>query len=91
MVYVGIYYFVMGLVTFCFYGWDKRMAVKGGWRVPEKTLHLLGLFGGWPGGVMGMRVFKHKRQKDKFVVVFGLTVAVNVGLLVWFYLVLVSD
>ena len=85
MDYLIGYYFLMGLLTFGFYGWDKRMAVKGGWRVPEKTLHWLSFFGGWMGAIFGMRVFNHKRSKDSFLVVFGLMVAGNVGLVyvVW--------
>ena len=36
-----IAYFVASLITFCVYGLDKRAAVRGRWRTPEATLHLL--------------------------------------------------
>ena len=39
----------LSLVAFVFYGFDKRRAQKDGRRVPEKTLQLLTLLGGWPG------------------------------------------
>lgn len=50
MTNVGIAYlgllFVMSVVTFVVYGWDKRRACKGCRRVPERTLHILAFFGG---------------------------------------------
>ncbi len=48
-----------------------------GRRVPEKTLHLLALFGGWPGALMGQRVFRHKTQKFGFRIVFWLCVTLH--------------
>lgn len=39
----------VSVVSFIAYGFDKRRAVKGGRRVPEQTLHVLALLGGWPG------------------------------------------
>lgn len=43
----------LSLVAFVFYGFDKPRARKDGRRVPETTLHLLALFGGWPGALLG--------------------------------------
>ena len=40
---------LMSLLTLATYAWDKRQAIRGGWRVPETRLHLLELCGG-PGG-----------------------------------------
>ena len=31
--------------------YDKRQALSGGWRVPEKQLQLTALMGGWIGGL----------------------------------------
>ena len=44
-----VLYLSMSLITFVFYACDKSAAQKGAWRTPESTLHLLALFGGWPG------------------------------------------
>ncbi len=70
--------FVMSVVCFCTYGWDKRRAKNGGRRVPERTLQLLAFFGGWPGAFIGQQLFRHKTQKSSFLVVFWLVVVLHV-------------
>ncbi len=67
-----------GLVV---YAVDKRAAVRGARRVPEARLHSLSLLGGWPGALLAMRLFKHKRRKAAFVRVFWLTVLVHLAVL----------
>ncbi len=74
------WYVALSLMTFVTYGIDKRAAKKGESRVPEKRLHTLGLLGGWPGGLLAQRAFKHKRQKGSFMLVFWLTAAAHVVL-----------
>jgi len=56
--------------TFLAYRSDKRRAETGQWRIPESTLHLAELLGGWPGGFLGQRVFRHKTSKVSYQVVF---------------------
>ena len=70
--------FVMSLVCFCTYGWDKRRARSGGRRVSERTLQLLAFLGGWPGALIGQRLFRHKTQKLSFIAVFWLIVVLHV-------------
>jgi uncharacterized membrane protein YsdA (DUF1294 family) len=52
------------IITWAFYAWDKRTAELGkllkGWRVPEITLHLLALLGGFLGAWVGRAMFDHK-------------------------------
>ena len=72
MIYFIIICAVLGaisLVTFILYGADKRRAVKGKWRVPEKVLLSLSFFGGAIGGVLGMSIFRHKPKKAAFIFV----------------------
>ena len=71
---------VMSLVAFITYGLDKQRAINGTRRVPERTLHLMALFGGWPGALLGQRQFRHKTQKVKFRVVFWLVVVLHLGI-----------
>ncbi len=78
----GVWVLVVSLVTFVLYGWDKRKAQGDGWRVPEARLHLLELVGGWPGALIGQRVFRHKTSKLSFQVVFWLMVLMNVAAVV---------
>ena len=69
----------LSLLAFVFYGFDKRRARKDGRRVPEKTLHLIAWFGGWPGALMGQRVFRHKTQKLSYRIVFWLCVMLHLA------------
>jgi uncharacterized membrane protein YsdA (DUF1294 family) len=57
---------LMSLITFVTFGWDKRAAIKKRRRVPERRLHQLELAGGWPGALVGMQLFRHKRAKPAY-------------------------
>jgi len=70
---------VMSAISFVAYGLDKRRAVNGGRRVPERTLHLLAYLGGWPGALGGQRQFRHKTRKLSFLIVFWCVVALHVA------------
>lgn len=80
---VAALYAGMSLLALAFYARDKRAAARGAWRTPESTLHLLALFGGWPGALLAQRRFRHKSRKMPFQVVFWATVALNLGALWW--------
>lgn len=69
----------MSLVTLAAYALDKHRAIHARRRTPERTLHTLALLGGWPGALIAMPLFKHKRRKAAFVRVFWLTVFVNLA------------
>jgi uncharacterized membrane protein YsdA (DUF1294 family) len=78
-------YVVVSIVTFILYAVDKRRAGSGGWRIPEKTLHMMESFGGWPGALIAQRVFRHKWRKRRYVVVFWLIVLIHVvGWAAWY-------
>lgn len=61
------------------YWWDKDAAGAGRWRTPEKTLHLLDAFGGWPGALIAQQQFRHKTVKAGFQAVFWVTVLLNLA------------
>lgn len=86
LVFVGCY-LVVGLITFAAFGWDKRCAERGARRIPERTLHLLELFGGWPAALVAMRTFRHKRRKPAYFVV---TWAIALGHVLGFALFLLK-
>jgi uncharacterized membrane protein YsdA (DUF1294 family) len=48
------------------FGFDKWRAQRSGSRVSEFLLVLLAALGGWPGGCLGMMVFRHKTSKWTF-------------------------
>ena len=52
--------------TFLLFGFDKWRAGRGGNRVAESTLLWSSALGGWPGGLLGMILFRHKSAKGSF-------------------------
>ncbi len=71
---------VMSAVCLLAYGWDKRQAGNGGRRVSEGTLHLLAFLGGWPGALIGQRLFRHKTRKASFRIVFWMVVLLHLAI-----------
>ncbi|WP_286303241.1 DUF1294 domain-containing protein [Vibrio apostichopi] len=78
-----VWYLAIGLVTFFVYAKDKRAAINGNWRVPEKTLHILSVAGGWLGALIAQDKLRHKTQKQPFRAIYWLTMAINVASFVW--------
>ena len=87
---LGVVYAALSIVLFALYGLDKAAARRGGRRVPEVTLHLIAVAGGWPGALAAQRVFRHKTVKQPFRTVFWGTVVVNSAALAWLLSVLLA-
>ena len=71
------YLVVISAVTFWLYWRDKRRAETDGWRIPESTLHIAELLGGWPAAFLAQRAFRHKIAKTSYQVAFWAIVAVH--------------
>ncbi len=56
----------LNIINFFLFGYDKFQAKRNGWRIPERTLLGLTLFGGGIGGLAGMLAFRHKTRKNLF-------------------------
>jgi len=67
------------VMTLLLYGYDKRQAVVGGFRVPELALHLGALCGGSPAALLGQRLFRHKTRKLSFQAVFAAIVLLQIA------------
>ncbi|WP_299695089.1 DUF1294 domain-containing protein [uncultured Vibrio sp.] len=80
---VLVWYLVIGLVTFFVYAKDKRAAINGNWRVPEKTLHILSVAGGWLGALIAQDKLRHKTQKQPFRAIYWVTLVINVAAFLW--------
>lgn len=68
MKYVMIYLVVINVITFSLYGSDKKRARWDRRRIPEKVLLGLAAVGGSVGAWMGMKVYRHKIRKWKFII-----------------------
>lgn len=68
---------VLSTISATLYAIDKRRARAAAWRIPESTLHLSALAGGWPGALLAQRLARHKTRKTGFQVVFWSIVALH--------------
>jgi uncharacterized membrane protein YsdA (DUF1294 family) len=69
-------------IAFILFGYDKMKAGQSGQgRVSEFHLVLVGAVGGWPGGLLGMLVFRHKTAKLSFQLKYALAFLVWTGLM----------
>lgn len=58
----GVYLLLLSLADFWLMGVDKRRARRERRRIPERVLLGLALLGGSLGGVLGMKLFRHKTR-----------------------------
>jgi uncharacterized membrane protein YsdA (DUF1294 family) len=68
-------------LAFALYGIDKRRAIKNKPRISERTLHILGGLGGWPGAHLARVLFRHKTLKVSFRVVYWIIIAAHLAII----------
>ncbi|WP_442887535.1 DUF1294 domain-containing protein [Congregicoccus parvus] len=68
---------LLSAISASLYAVDKRRARTAARRIPESTLHLSALVGGWPGALLAQRLVRHKTRKASFQVVFWCIVAAH--------------
>jgi len=78
---LAMWFVLVSALTLVIYGADKLAARKAWRRIPETTLLIFGVVGGWPGAILGQQLFRHKTQKQPFKTYFMITVILNVVLL----------
>ena len=79
---------LMNLAAFVAMGVDKRRAKRDAWRIRERTLFLLALFGGSVGAIAGMQIFHHKTRHWYFVIGMPAILVLQIGAAVaaWFFI-----
>ncbi len=75
------YYIFINLVALFLYGIDKKKAIDGAFRIPEKTLILMSVLGGGIGSLIGMKLFHHKTRKPKFTILVPLFTVLHIVLI----------
>src|SRR3546814_20396935 len=63
------------------YWLDKEAAQGGARRIPESTLHLVDLLGGWPGALIAQQQFRHKTVKASFQFAFWCSALAKIALM----------
>ncbi|WP_079982551.1 DUF1294 domain-containing protein [Salmonella enterica] len=82
---VYLQFLLANVLTLAIYGIDKTAARKTWRRVPESTLLVFGVVGGWPGAIVGQQLFRHKTQKQPFKTYFIVSVIVSIVVTVAIY------
>ena len=76
-------YLVASTFAFIAYRNDKSRARSHQWRIPEDTLHLCSLVGGWPGAALAQKLYHHKSKKRSFQIMYWFTIVLNSLLFFW--------
>ena len=71
-IFAAGWFTALNLAAWFAFGFDKWQAGRKHRRVPESTLMLLGALGGWPGGLIAMKMFRHKTLKRTFQIKYAL-------------------
>lgn len=84
----GLHFYLSWLIGITFvtgvlFAWDKLMAKFGWRRIPERTLLLMNLLGGFVGGWIGQFLFRHKTRKWVFWAVLGASTLLHAAIF-WF-------
>ncbi|WP_409302088.1 DUF1294 domain-containing protein [Peribacillus sp. SCS-155] len=80
---LAVYCIVINAAAFIAMGTDKRKAQQGRFRISERTLWLLAIFGGAAGGTAGMKVFRHKTKHLNFKIGLPFLAVCHIILLVY--------
>ena len=81
---VIVYLLAINLIGLLIMYIDKRKAIKGNWRIPEKTLILIALLGGSIGTIIGMYWFRHKTKKLRFTIGFPVILLTEIIVITYF-------
>lgn len=79
-----LYLICINVLSFALMGIDKKKARQGAWRISEKSLFLIAIAGGCPGGILGMKCFHHKTRHRKFTLGMPLILLLQILLVVLF-------
>ncbi len=60
---------------------DKKYAEKGKWRIPERTLFLVGILGGAVAMYITMKTIRHKTRHKLFMTGLPIVIAVHILLI----------
>lgn len=82
---LGGAYIIMNLIGLIVMRIDKNRAKKHQYRISERTLWLVAIFGGAVGTTAGMFIYRHKTKHTLFKVGFPLLAIIEMTLFFYFY------
>lgn len=74
-------YLIINGIAFALFGIDKQRAMQEEYRISEKTLLTIALFGPF-GAYGGMRIFRHKIRKPLFSILVPIFILIHVAIYV---------
>lgn len=83
-IYAVCYLIIINAAAFIIFALDKFFAVKHMWRISEFVLILLCLFGGSAGGLLAMKIYRHKTKHPKFKYGVPVILIVQIILIIYF-------
>ena len=82
MKYLYLYLLIVNAVALVLMLIDKIKAIRGRWRISERTLLTVNAIGGSLGGFLGMKLFRHKTLHPQFSIGIPVMLAVHVVALI---------
>ena len=79
------YLFIINLLGFFIMLIDKQRAIHKEWRIPEKTLIGISVFGGSIGMLFGMSSFRHKTKHKKFTIGVPFILLMQICLIIFYF------
>ncbi len=73
-----LYIILINIIAFFIMYYDKLLAIKGKYRISEKSLFIIALFLGGIGIYLGMYTFRHKTKHLKFTVGIPILIIINI-------------
>ncbi|PIE82203.1 MAG: DNA-binding protein [Cardiobacteriales bacterium] len=67
---------IISLLTAFLYAIDKHAAIHNKQRVPEASMHIAAMLGGWPGALIARPLLRHKTTKIRFIIFFWLSIII---------------
>lgn len=80
--YVLIFFGVMSFIAFAVTMYDKLASQAGKRRIPEKTLMLIGFFGGAIGMYVTMQLIRHKTKHKKFMICLPVFILLHIAAII---------
>ncbi|MEO2074691.1 MAG: DUF1294 domain-containing protein [Bacillus sp. (in: firmicutes)] len=77
-----VVYVIMNIIGLFIMGEDKKRAKKHEYRISERTLWLIALFGGAVGTTAGMQLYRHKTKHVAFKIGFPFLAVVELILFI---------